>query len=133
MRRLDIPQLLQADLAELVKQAKDPNELLFVTRYTLPGGTPSMVMHSDIWLSRLTRQIALSAGVREVTPHGLRGTGMSLLYAKDKDSLPDIAAWAGHADGGQTAKRNYIGSEGHQRVPSAVDSLSASQTEGGAP
>ena len=66
------------------------------------------------WLCRAVRETCKAAGVREITPHGLRDTFTSLQRELGRRSAADIAELLGHADDGKTAEQHYIGAAAHQ-------------------
>lgn len=100
-RRVDLPEALTADLAEMC-EGKDATELLFPSNRNL--GRP----WDRQWLNRRVQKVCEAAGVRVVCTQGLRGTYASIL-ADEGYELPDIGRLLGHADGGKTAAQHYAG------------------------
>ena len=96
-RSAPIPSRLRADVEELAAGGG----YLFAQ----PDGSP----RSRTWLLKLVKLVCRTADVRVVSPHGLRDTYSSLLRARQRRSLADIGDVLGHADGGRTAARHYVG------------------------
>lgn len=108
-RIVDLPLELAADL-ELLCDARKGTRYLF---QQLDG-----TARTPTWLLKLVRSVCVAAGVRVVSPHGLRGTwasvrtllsrrpgGGSLTAQADEEIARDM----GHADRGATLRRAYKG------------------------
>lgn len=93
-REIEIPDLLRERLLPLA-EGKAPQDRLFPDK-------------DRFWLYRHTKRICVLAGVDVVTPHGLRGSGATNAV-RVNGSLPEVARAIGHADGGATLKRHYLG------------------------
>lgn len=93
-REIEIPELLRQRLLPLA-EGKAPTDRLFgdVTRN---------------WLHYHTVRLCKKAGVPRVTPQGLRGSGATSAVRMG-DPLSDVARALGHADGGRTLQRHYLG------------------------
>lgn len=107
VRTVPIPDELRDDLVELCadKVARDP---IFRSRRSSSG------LYEAAWLRRLVQRTCRAAGVKVVSPHGLRGTFVSICAALGRLSAPDIAQLVGHADNGATLRRSYLGSAEHR-------------------
>lgn len=93
-REIEIPDALRERLLPLA-EGKAPQDKLF------PGKTRYWLHYHAVRLCKL-------AGVDRVTPHGLRGSGATNAV-RVSGSLPEVARAIGHADGGATLKRHYLG------------------------
>lgn len=93
-REIEIPDALRERLLPLA-EGKAPQDKLF------PGKT-------RYWLHYHAVRLCKIAGVPRVTPHGLRGSGATNAV-RVCGSLADVARAIGHADGGATLKRHYLG------------------------
>lgn len=93
-REIEVPSLLRERLMRITYE-REPHERIFgpMTRHALHYHT--------VRLCKL-------AGVDRVTPHGLRGSAATKAVRMG-GSLEDVAAAMGHADGGATLKRHYLG------------------------
>lgn len=93
-REIEIPEVLSERLLKLA-EGKAPTDRLFgdVDRH---------------WLLRATVRYCKAAGVKRVTPHGLRGSGATSAVRMG-GSVEDVARALGHADRGATARAHYIG------------------------
>ncbi|MCB9739402.1 MAG: site-specific integrase [Deltaproteobacteria bacterium] len=104
-RVVALPAELRDDLEQLCSGWKvGPDS--FVLRSLRAAGGPYNVE----WLRRLVVRTCRAADVRVISAHGLRGTYASILASHDQ-AAPDIGRYLGHADGGKTAARHYIGAE----------------------
>lgn len=103
-REIEIPELLRMRLLPLARNSdgtpKEPNAKLFGS-----ASNPDPDRH---WLHYHTVRLCKAAGVPRVTPHGLRGSGATN-SVRMGDSLGDVARALGHADGGRTLQRHYLG------------------------
>lgn len=106
-RRVDLPEALLADLTELCR-GKNATELLFPSNRN--PGQP----WDRKWLNHRVKKVCELAGVRVVCAQALRGTYTSIL-ADEGYEAPDIGRLLGHADGGKTAARHYIGAPAQTR------------------
>ena len=106
-RTIDIPDILRADLKELCRDRR-PTEFLFASKQA--GGKP----YDSKWLGRMVQRVCRAAGVTRVCTQGLRDTYSSIEAEYGRKSASDIGRLLGHADGGQTAKRHYIGAPEHR-------------------
>ena len=106
-RSVDLPESLRADLQALC-EGKSATALLFSSNRN-PGKA-----WEGKWLNRRIRVVCEQAEVRIVTAHGLRDTYSSFMSGEAGKSAPEIGRFLGHADGGQTARRHYIGASAHE-------------------
>ncbi len=106
-RSLDLPAALEADLRQLVA-GKAETDLVFASNRN-PGQA-----WDRKWLNRRVKRVCREAGVNVVCAHGLRDTYASFMHGEAGRSAPEIGRFLGHADGGKTAKRHYIGAPEHQ-------------------
>jgi integrase len=107
-RIVELPDELVEDIAQLCKY-QDPDAYLFRSVSTRNGRERGGVFESE-WLRRLVGRTCKAAGITIVCAHGLRGTYASILAAHGEAS-PAIGRHLGHADGGKTAERHYIGAK----------------------
>lgn len=101
-----------------------PNALLEDLRMLCDGQKPDVIMlksnrggtdaYERKWLNRMVKRVCGAAGTKVVCVHGLRDTFTSLMAELGQRSVADIGRMVGHADGGRTAQRHYIGVPQHQ-------------------
>lgn len=103
-----IPDLLRQDLETLIT-GQAAGHLLLGNWGRERGDRRRRVPHKCHWLAALVERVCRTAQVREVKPHGLRGTYMTVLSVIGKVAPMDIARLVGHGDAGVTARRHYIG------------------------
>ena len=113
-RTTDIPDVLQEDLKELCRDRK-PTEFLLASKRT--GGKP----YEYKWLNRMVQRVCKAAGVTIVCTQGLRDTYSSIEAEHGRKNAADVGKLLGHADGGQTAKRHYIGAPEHRAALKVVE------------
>lgn len=106
-RTVGLPGHLAADLWALC-DGRDPQERVFHSKRGVGDA------YERKWLNRAVKAVCAEAGVRVVCAHGLRDTFTSIQREKGRASSGDIAEMVGHADGGKTAERHYIGAADHQ-------------------
>jgi integrase len=106
VRTVPIPDELRDDLLRL-RAHKADRDPIFWSRRSKTG------LYEAAWLRRLVQRTCRAAGVKVVSPHGLRGTFVSICAALGRLSAPDIARLVGHADHGATVRRNYLGTGEH--------------------
>lgn len=104
-RLVALPPELRADLQQLCSGPMVGPESFVLRSPRNKGGAFNVE-----WLRRLVNRTCRRAGVRIICAHGLRGTYASIL-ALSGEAAPDIGRHLGHADGGGTARRHYIGAE----------------------
>lgn len=106
-RSVDLPGALEVDLRLLVSGRKE-TDLVFESNRN-PGQA-----WDRKWLNHRVKRVCREAGVREICAHGLRDTYASFMRGEAGQSAPEIGRFLGHADGGKTAERHYIGAPEHQ-------------------
>lgn len=79
--------------------------------------------HAGDWLRKIVRKVCSIAGVTSVTPHGLRGTGSTILDESGED-VASVGRALRHGDRGQTARRHYIGAPAERPALRLVSSSS---------
>jgi len=109
VRTVDLPEMLATDLCALC-EGRPPATFLFASKWN--DGAP----YERRWISRMVKQVCRDAGVQITTAHGLRNTYASVQAEHGRLSAADIGKLIGHADGGQTARRHYIGVAEHKPV-----------------
>lgn len=114
-RTLELPDCLRQDL-ELLCKDRDPDDLVMPAyEHTDHHHKGLQQAHDRTWLRDLVVRVCARAKVRQVSPHGLRGTYASLMVELAGETAAKVGKLLGHADRGVTADRNYIGTR--QAVP----------------
>ena len=121
---MKVPRELLADF-EILVSALSPEEYIFRADDRNSESEVGRIrvgkVHHGSWLRDLVRSVCEKAGVRIVSPHGLRGTYATLLRVLARRTDVEIAESMRHGDQGRTVNRHYMGAPEERRVLRLVE------------